>query len=122
MRPLGITANRPKDDIPGRWTATQEAIFVALDRDEAWSALELRRLLPMLTSDVLVHTWDLAKAIGTEPNLDDDMVQRSLISVSRSESALADSGMYEPPIEVASDAPALDRLLGMLGRNPSWPR
>jgi hypothetical protein len=31
LRPLGIKANRPKDDVPGRWEATQLVIFRALD-------------------------------------------------------------------------------------------
>ena len=70
LRPVGAKANRPKNDVPGRWTATQLVIFTALDAN--WeqqleqpreSSIDVASILPALTTDVLVHTWDLAKAI-----------------------------------------------------------
>ena len=31
-----------------------------------------------------------------------------------------DGGLFGAPVDVASDAPALDRLVGATGRRPDW--
>jgi hypothetical protein len=55
LRPLGVKANRPKDEVPSRWTATQLAIFTVLDANLGHrvdlpdgSTLDLGSLLPSL--------------------------------------------------------------------------
>jgi uncharacterized protein (TIGR03083 family) len=69
LRPLGVRAHRPRDDPDGRWAATQNATLVALNQPGALSEpltalpgaapYRLLSLLPALTTDVLIHTWDL---------------------------------------------------------------
>ena len=68
LRPLGVRANRPRTDPAARWKATRVALFRALDTEGVVDqATELpgggrstpRMMLAALTTDVLVHTWDL---------------------------------------------------------------
>lgn len=129
LRPLGVKANRPKDDVPGRWVATQLAIFTALDANwgrpvdlPGGSVLDVAKLLPALTTDVLVHTWDLGKAIGIEPSLDEELCERALSGAQAHEAALRSTGMYSDAVAVSASATMQSRLVAYLGRNPDWQR
>jgi uncharacterized protein (TIGR03086 family) len=119
LRPLAVKAHRPKDDIPGRWTATQAAIFEAMDR-EPGGAVDVDGLLPVLTTDVLTHTWDLAKAIGLEPNLDPELSELTYARLEKAGPRLRDSNMYSPPVAVPAEASTVDRLVALTGRDPAW--
>lgn len=120
LRPLGVKVQRPKDDVPARWSVTQTALFAALSDEDASAGLNLDRLLPALTTDVVVHTWDLGRATGREPELDEDLVEQALAGVTNAGKAITGSGMYGPSVGVSSHASAVDRLLGLLGRDPTW--
>jgi uncharacterized protein (TIGR03086 family) len=76
LRPMGVRANRPRTDPTARWDATRTAVFAALDPPGALDqATDLpgggqstpRTMLAALTTDVLVHTWDLARATDQSP-------------------------------------------------------
>lgn len=71
-------------------------------------------------SDVFMHSWDLARATGQEPLLDDDFAGRLLAGMRPMEDALRASGHYGPAVPVAADAPVVDRLVGFIGRDPAW--
>jgi uncharacterized protein (TIGR03086 family) len=87
LRPMGVRANRPKDGSPpARWRATQDALFAALRVDGALDQeTELpgggtstpRTMLGGLTTDVLIHTWDLGVATGVPVALDPEMIRAS---------------------------------------------
>jgi len=73
---MGVRANRPRTDPRARWEATRIAIFVALERPGAIDeATDLpgggqstpRAMLGALTTEVLVHSWDLARATEQLP-------------------------------------------------------
>lgn len=72
------------------------------------------------TADVFMHSWDLARASGQEPRLDGDTASQMLEGMRPIEAMLRDSGQYGPPVPVAEDAPAVDRLMGFVGRDPAW--
>ena len=76
LRPMGVRANRPRTGPAARWDATRTAVFSALDPPGALDrSTELpgggqstpRTMLAALTTDVLVHTWDLARATDQPP-------------------------------------------------------
>jgi uncharacterized protein (TIGR03086 family) len=84
LRPLGVRANRPRQGEAARWEATSTALFEALSGDGALDReLEMlsgemsspRRMLPTLTTEVLVHTWDLGVATGVDRLLEPDLTQ-----------------------------------------------
>jgi uncharacterized protein (TIGR03086 family) len=77
-----------------------------------------RELLSMRILDVAVHAWDLARAIGADEGLDDDVVTFLLaysadldLGPGQRSFAPADGG-------VPLDASAQDQLLRRLGRHP----
>ncbi len=72
------------------------------------------------TADVFMHSWDLARAGGQHPRLDDEFAAQLLEGMRPIEQVLRDSGQYGPAVAVADDAPVVDRLMGFVGRDPAW--
>ena len=72
------------------------------------------------TADVFMHSWDLARAGGQDPGLDEDQAATMLAGMQPIEAMLRDSGQYGPAVPVPDDAPAVDRLMGFVGRDPAW--
>ena len=72
------------------------------------------------TSDVFMHSWDLARATGQEPRLDEDFAGQLLAGMQPIEAMLRDSGQYGPAVPVPADAPVVERLMGFVGRDPAW--
>ena len=68
------------------------------------------------TPDVLIHTWDLARATGLHEELDPEEVRRMLTGIEPMDAALRASGHYGPRVEVAAGADEQTRLLAFLGR------
>jgi uncharacterized protein (TIGR03086 family) len=69
--------------------------------------------------DVLIHTWDLARATGQEDTLDSALVDActALFLPDMPELGRA-AGMVGPAVEVRDGASAQDRLLAAMGRSP----
>ena len=69
--------------------------------------------------DQLIHTWDLAVAIGADRHLDPELAEACVAmflpdmpKVGRA------AGFVGPDVAVPADASAQDRLLGAMGRRP----
>ncbi len=74
------------------------------------------------TTDVFMHTWDLARATGQDDRLDAGHCAQLVAGMEQFEEAMRSSGQYGPRVEVPGDAGPQDRLLGFIGRDPSWSR
>lgn len=72
------------------------------------------------TSDVLMHTWDLARATGQDDRLEEADCAALLAGMEPLEEVLRDSGQYGDRVPVPDDAPVQERLLGFIGRDPQW--
>lgn len=72
------------------------------------------------TTDVVLHTWDLARATGQDDRLDPDWCADVLAGMEPMEDAIRGSGHYGPRVAVSADADAQTRLLGFIGRDPAW--
>jgi uncharacterized protein (TIGR03086 family) len=70
------------------------------------------------TSDVFLHSWDLARATGQPIALDPDRCAQMLAGMEPLEEMLRASGQYGPKVEVPADASAQDKLMGFIGRDP----
>ena len=66
--------------------------------------------------DVLIHTWDLARALGVDEQLDPQLVAAALARLEGHEDELAASGLFAPARPVAADADPQTRLLAAVGR------
>ena len=126
LRPVNAKPQRPRDDPVARWQVTEMAISVLIGgrHDRVVEvpgdrAIDLVHLLPMLTTDVLVHTWDLARAADVPIDLDPELCQLSLAAAGDSP-AIAASGLYDPPVDVPADANVQARLVACMGRDPRW--
>jgi uncharacterized protein (TIGR03086 family) len=119
LRPLGLKPDRPRDDPQMRWQLTYESLVKALESGEV-TRLEAYRLMPNLTRDVLVHTWDLARAIGADDRLDPDWCELFYAALPTDSAALIASGMFGSPVAVNNEIDVQAKLLARLGRNPLW--
>ncbi|MEZ5094048.1 TIGR03086 family metal-binding protein [Nocardioides sp.] len=72
------------------------------------------------TTDVLLHTWDLARAAGGSDPLDPDVAEELLAGLTGVEEVLRSSGQYGPAVPAPDDASPGDRLMAFLGRDPLW--
>jgi uncharacterized protein (TIGR03086 family) len=70
-----------------------------------------------LISDLTVHSWDLARAIDGDTELDGELVTASLLI---GEAIPEDGvpGLYDPPLDVSASASPQQRLLARFGRRP----
>lgn len=70
------------------------------------------------TTDVFLHTWDLARATGQDERLDEQTCADLLAGMTPIEEVLRSSGQYGPAVPVPEDADPQTRLLGFIGRDP----
>jgi uncharacterized protein (TIGR03086 family) len=73
----------------------------------------------MVIGEIVVHAWDLAKATGQNPEWDEDVLRFIHKEVEAGAQQGRDMGVYGPEVPVPADAPALHRILGLTGRDPS---
>ena len=110
------------------WTSLDRAIQAVLD-DPSISAAQVSHpragqhrlddaIDTFVTGDVLVHTWDLARATGLDETLDAGEVRRLLEGMEPYDEALRSSGQYGPRVAVPEHADAQTRLLAFTGRQP----
>ena len=127
LKPLGVKADRPREDPVARWKATDAALTEALTDGSLDQEVKgpmgdttPRSLLPALTGDVLMHSWDLARAADMDVELDPDLSASALKMGQKNAEMLEKSGMFGPPVDVPQHAPIQDRMLGQFGRDPAW--
>ncbi len=70
------------------------------------------------TIEALAHGWDVAQGTGADLAVDEDVAERAIAhSLALMERLPPDRTPFAPPQPVADDAPALDRLVALLGRS-----
>jgi uncharacterized protein (TIGR03086 family) len=72
------------------------------------------------TGDLWMHSWDLAKALGREPDLGEERCHAALTAMRPMEQMLRDSGQFGPAVPVSEGASAQDQLMAFIGRDPGW--
>lgn len=72
-------------------------------------------------NELVVHGWDLAVATGQAYRPDDTTLAVSHDFLSETANDPVSRGeIYGPVVPVPDDAPLLDRVVGLAGRNPDW--
>ncbi|MGQ0716785.1 MAG: TIGR03086 family metal-binding protein [Pseudonocardiales bacterium] len=69
-----------------------------------------------MTMDLTVHAWDLARGIGADERLDEELVRDVLGFIEPRVEELVGTGLFAQPVAVGEDATAQTRLLALLGR------
>jgi uncharacterized protein (TIGR03086 family) len=76
-------------------------------------------LLVQLVADLVVHSWDLATAIGVDPGLDEQLVELAyeFYAARMQKDAIYADGWFKPPAKALSEgATPMDRLIHLVGR------
>jgi uncharacterized protein (TIGR03086 family) len=68
--------------------------------------------------DLAAHSWDLGRAIDYDGELPDALVEFALARAEAMGNQSGTPGVFAPAVEVADDAPAIDRLVARTGRRP----
>lgn len=130
LEAVGRSAPDPAEPPIERWRFNAAA-FQAIMSDPAEAAIEIetgppgrmpvsRAIAMFVTGDVVVHTWDLARSIDLDVELDEVTLAEQLAGMEPMEEAIRNSGHFGPRVVVPADAPVVDRALAFTGRDPSW--
>jgi uncharacterized protein (TIGR03086 family) len=71
-------------------------------------------------TEVVIHGWDLARATGQAYDTDPRAVEAILPNVEQTAAEGPVEGLFGPAVPVADDAPVLDRVIALSGRDPAW--
>jgi uncharacterized protein (TIGR03086 family) len=101
---------------PRAWTGT--AVAGGVEMPAAVAAL-------VALDELVVHGWDVARASGQHYDVDPaslEAVHGFVAQFSGPGQVESRAGLFGPVVPVPDDAPLLDRVLGMAGRDPNWSR
>lgn len=126
-----LPAGPSVDDNPvAAWETQCSAVQALLDDPETPERLLVnphigevpldRAIDQFYTSDVFMHTWDLARATGQDDQLDPEFCAAMLGGMQPIEDLLRSSGQYGPAVATPDDADVQTRMLGFIGRDPYW--
>ena len=113
-----------RDDLAGEWAlysltatsawrSTPSDARVQLSYDTVTADEYLREQV----ADVTIHTWDLARAVGADESIDDELVRAVWSVFEPQKDTLEASGLFASPVPVADDASLQSRLLAITGRD-----
>jgi uncharacterized protein (TIGR03086 family) len=117
----------PEEDPVVAWQVHSDAVQRLLDGPEAATPfrhpmvgeMPLPRAVDRFyTTDVFMHTWDLARATAQDERLDPQSCADLLAEMAPIEELMRSSGQFGPRVPVPDDADAQTRLLGFIGRDP----
>ena len=81
----------------------------------------------VVSADLVLHRWDLARATGQDDTIDPAELERMWPELQQIPDVMRVPGafgpgivVFGPAVEVPPDAPLQDRALGLLGRDPAW--
>lgn len=125
---IGFPPMDAQDDPVGAWTALDTTLQAALDDPDVAShrfdagppgELDVQTAIGMLVlGDLMIHTWDLARAGGLDVTLPADIVTEMLVGMQPLDEILRSSGQYGPKVPVADDADDQTKLIAFTGRTP----
>jgi uncharacterized protein (TIGR03086 family) len=74
-------------------------------------------------NELVIHGWDVARTTGQPFDCDTEALEACwelLAERSAGDQEAGDDDTFGPVVEVPADAPLLDHLIGLSGRNPTW--
>jgi uncharacterized protein (TIGR03086 family) len=110
------------NDPAAAFRSSSEAVQRVLD-DPATTVDLANYLDGALSFDLPQHGWDLAKATGQDATMDPQeigLLWSTLTQQPRLWEWQRENGWYATPVRVPENASLQDRVLGLLGRDPTW--
>ncbi len=119
-----VIAEELATDAPAVWQRDAEAAHAAFATPGAlqrtvrlsYGDSDAASYCQEMISDLVVHTWDLARGIGADERLDPELVDLVYEITAPRAGQLAESGLFDPPVPVSDDADPQTRLLALFGR------
>lgn len=71
-------------------------------------------------NELVMHGWDVARATGQDYSLPDEALQVSHNLLHPGTDQSEREPIFGPVITVSDDAPLLDKVIGLGGRDPNW--
>ena len=112
----------------GAWRTMSDGVQAVLDDPTSESTVVVNphigevplpaAIAQFFTSDVFMHTWDLARATGQDETLDPDRCARMFDGLQPYDEVLRSSGQYGPKVDVPADADPQTRMIAFIGRDP----
>ncbi len=126
---IDIVAGPSVDDNPaGAWTNLAGQLQTLLDDPKVSSRefdagppgrMTIENAINMLmTGDIVVHTWDLARATGLDESIDSVIATEMLHGMQPIDAMLRRSGHYGPKVTVPDTTDDQTKLIAFTGRNP----
>ena len=116
-----------EEDPKGAWANARDTIQSALD-DPATATTEYDGVMGKMTFekgvskfgfvDLVIHSWDVARAAGEDDMLDPADVKSTFALVEPMDEMLRTPGVAGPKIDVPADADPQTKLLAFMGRKP----
>lgn len=74
----------------------------------------------LLIAELVLHGWDLAAATGQRYSVSDRAAVAALGAVEANAELFRQYKGFADPLPVAANAPVVDRVLALSGRDPAW--
>ena len=73
-------------------------------------------------NEVVAHGWDIAVSSGQRFTCEPCLLEAAygFVRSTVAQHPRGSPGLFGPPVPVPDDAPLLDRLIGLTGRDPAW--
>jgi uncharacterized protein (TIGR03086 family) len=100
---------------PGAWSGMTQAGGLELPGEVAGL---------VALDELVIHGWDVARASDQPYDPDAQTLEavHGFVAQFSESGQEAPEGLFGPVVEVPEDAPLLDRVLGLTGRDPAWSR
>lgn len=117
------------EDARAAWTEARDSVLEALNQSGVLDAtvttpfgeMSVDSLIGLMFVDTVTHTWDLARSIGGDEQLDSDSIASAHAVLRPIIDGLRRPGGYGPALPTAPTDTDQDRFLKYVGRNPAWP-
>lgn len=99
---------------PAAWTGMTQAGGIELPGEIAGI---------VALNELVIHGWDVARASGQDYDIDPASLEAAhgfVAQFSGPGQEESRAGLFGPVVDVPPNAPLLDRVIGMSGRDPAW--
>jgi uncharacterized protein (TIGR03086 family) len=119
--PVELSAD---EDIRAAWNTTRDGFTglvatadLSANMDGPFGPMPAEQLVGrIITTDVLVHTWDLARAVGGDESLPEDLIEGAYSGLKPMDAMIRRPGVFSDKIESAAGADLQTEFLCFLGR------
>jgi uncharacterized protein (TIGR03086 family) len=127
-RPPAVSAEQLDQDWRTSYPARLAELSQAWNDPGAWQGMSRIADIEMSAeavglvglTEVVIHGWDLARATGQTYAVDPVTEEAVLANVAQFAAQGPVEGLFGPAVAVSDDAPVLDRIMALSGREPGW--